>query len=247
LFIERLHDHESPFIDATGLHAGGLLGDVRHDPYQSGGLATSPHQLVEPGAIHLAHGGVLFIDELATLDMDTQQRLLTAFQEKQLSITGRSHGSSGTMVRTEPVPCDFVLVVAGNVPDLEKLHPALRSRIRGYGYEIAMANTMTDDSVNREKLARFVAQEVVKDGRIPHFSREAVEEVMKHARRLAGRPNALTTRFRELGGVIRAAGDVAVDEGMSLVLPFHVHKALESTRPLEEQIKQYDSIMKSGG
>ena len=28
------------FIDATGAHAGALLGDVRHDPFQSGGLET---------------------------------------------------------------------------------------------------------------------------------------------------------------------------------------------------------------
>ena len=27
----------APFFDATGAHAGALLGDVRHDPYQSGG------------------------------------------------------------------------------------------------------------------------------------------------------------------------------------------------------------------
>lgn len=247
LLIERAPAKEVPFIDATGLHAGGLLGDVRHDPYQSGSLATSPHQLVEPGAIHFAHGGILFIDELATLDTDTQQRLLTAFQEKKLSITGRNVGSSGTMVRTEPVPCDFILVLAGNLPDLEKLHPALRSRIRGYGYEIALADTMTDDPANREKLARFVAQEVEKDGRIPHFSREAVEVLIEQARRMAGRPHALTTRFRELGGLIRAAGDVAVDEGDLLVLPNHVHTAIESTRPLEEQIRRNDQMKKGGG
>ena len=32
----------APFVDATGLHAGALLGDVRHDPYQSGGVETPP-------------------------------------------------------------------------------------------------------------------------------------------------------------------------------------------------------------
>lgn len=120
-----------PFIDATGFHAGALLGDVRHDPFQSGGREAPPHQLVEPGAIHLAHGGVLFIDEVSTLSLESQQQLLTAIQEKQLLITGRSPGSSGSMVRTAPVPCDFVLVLAANMEDVQKMHPALRSRIRG--------------------------------------------------------------------------------------------------------------------
>lgn len=238
LLIDRSKDKSVPFVDATGLHAGGLLGDVRHDPYQSGKWAASPHSLVEPGAIHLAHGGVLFIDELATLDMETQQRLLTAFQEKELSITGRHAGSSGSMVRTEPVPCDFVLVIAGNLPDLEKLHPALRSRIRGYGYEIVMADSMEDNPANREKLARFVAQEVKKDGRIPHFTREAAEAVVEQARLWAGKPHSLTTRFRELGGLVRAAGDVAAAKGESLVLPCHVKKAMEMVRPVEEQLRK---------
>ncbi|SFJ21907.1 ATP-binding protein [Thermoflavimicrobium dichotomicum] len=238
LLVASSSSSSVPFIDATGWHAGGLLGDVRHDPYQSGNLATAPHHLVEPGAIHLAHGGVLFIDEVATLDIDTQQRLLTALQEKELSITGRNAGSSGTMVRTEPVPCDFVLVLAGNVPDLDKLHPALRSRIRGYGYEVVMADVMEDNAENREKLARFVAQEVAKDGYIPHFTREAVELVIQQARLWAGRDGKLSTRFRELGGLVRAAGDIAVDQGESLVLPVHVLQAMEMVRPAEEQIEE---------
>lgn len=42
-----LNENEVPFIDATGFHEGGLLGDVRHDPYQSGGSETLPYELVE--------------------------------------------------------------------------------------------------------------------------------------------------------------------------------------------------------
>ncbi|NQZ58532.1 MAG: sigma 54-interacting transcriptional regulator, partial [Lentisphaeraceae bacterium] len=85
---------QAPFIDATGSQAGALLGDVRHDPYQSGGYESAPHTLLEAGAVHRAHKGVLFIDEVSTLSMESQQNLLTAIQEKQLPIFGRSPGSS---------------------------------------------------------------------------------------------------------------------------------------------------------
>lgn len=84
-----------------------MLGDVRHDPYQSGGLGTPAHERVEPGMIHRAHKGVLFIDEISTLKMKTQQELLTAMQEKKYAITGQSETSSGAMVRSEAVPCDL--------------------------------------------------------------------------------------------------------------------------------------------
>ncbi|NMA44835.1 MAG: sigma 54-interacting transcriptional regulator, partial [Candidatus Diapherotrites archaeon] len=78
--------------------------------HNSGGLGTPPHLRVEPGMIHRASGGVLFIDEIATLSHKSQQELLTAMQEKKYSITGQSENSSGAMTRTDPIPTDFVLI-----------------------------------------------------------------------------------------------------------------------------------------
>jgi Lon-like ATP-dependent protease len=131
------------------------------------------------------------------------------------------------MVRTEPVPCDFVLVLAGNREDVDRIHPALRSRIRGYGYEIFTSDHMEDNPENRMKIARFVTQEIRKDGKIPEFSYEAVEQIILEAKRRAGKANRISLRLRELGGIIRAAGDVAVREGASRVSAEHVTKARE--------------------
>ncbi|HPP45382.1 MAG TPA: AAA family ATPase, partial [Methanomassiliicoccaceae archaeon] len=172
-----------PFVDATGAHAGALLGDVKHDPFQSGGLETPAHERLEVGAIHKASKGVLFIDEINMLRMESQQSLLTALQEGKFPITGQSERSSGAMVKSEPVPCDFVLVCAGNLDAIQGMHPALRSRIRGYGYEVFMRSTMEDTDANRDKLVRFVAQEVARDKKIPHFDKHAVGEIIKEAQR----------------------------------------------------------------
>ena len=188
----------APFMDATGAHAGALLGDVRHDPYQSGGLGTPAHERVESGMIHKAHKGVLYIDEIGTMSMKTQQELLSAMQEKKYAITGQSENSSGAMVRSQAVPCDFVLVASGNIQVLEGMHIAMRSRIRGYGYEVFMKDYMEDTEENRKKLVQFVAQEVKNDGRIPHFATDALDEIILEAKRRAGRKNALTLRLREL-------------------------------------------------
>ncbi len=63
LLVSNFERETAPYVDATGAHSGALLGDVRHDPYQSGGLETPAHDRVEAGAIHKANKGVLFIDE----------------------------------------------------------------------------------------------------------------------------------------------------------------------------------------
>ena len=235
LLVQHPAQH-APFVDATGLHAGALLGDVRHDPYQSGGVETPPHHLVEAGAIHRAHGGVLYMDEVSWLGLETQHHLLTAMQERQFAITGRSPGSSGAMVHTSPAPCDFTLVLAGNIEDLEQIHPALRSRIRGYGYEIYTHECMADTDDNQWLIARLVAQEVRRDGKIPHCSAAGVQAVIEAARQRGGEPGKLSCRFRELGGLIRIAGDIAVREGAQLITAAHVQRALTWSLPIEEQM-----------
>jgi Lon-like ATP-dependent protease len=225
-----------PFIEATAAHSGALLGDVRHDPFQSAGLETPPHQLVEAGAIHRAHKGVLYIDEINTLSLPSQQHLLTAIQEKKFQITGQSERSFGAMVKTEPVPCDFILVSAGNLDALNGMHPALRSRIRGYGYEIYLNSNMDDSYENREKLIRFVAQEVKKDGKIPHFDKQSVSEIIHEAQRRAGRKGKLSLRLRELGGLVRSAGDIAFENKEKIVKIEHVLSAKLTSKSLEQQV-----------
>jgi len=236
LLLSHTLDDKPPFIDATGAHAGALLGDVKHDPFQSGGLETPSHERVEVGAIHKANKGVLFIDEINILKLESQQSLLTALQEKEFPIIGQSERSSGAMVKTQPVPCEFILVAAGNLDAVSGMHPALRSRIRGYGYEIFMKSTMNDTHENREKLIRFVAQEVAKDKKIPHFDRNAVAEIIHEAQRRAGRRGQLSLRLRELGGLIRVAGDIAHEKHSDIVTHKHVILAKQIARTLEQQV-----------
>ena len=254
LLVDNSDKNKAPFVDASGAHAGALLGDVLHDPLQSGGLGTPAHERLIPGMIHRANGGVLFIDEIANLKPESQQELLTAIQEKKYPITGQSERSSGAMVRSEPVPTDFILVAAGNLETVRHMHPALRSRIRGYGYEVYMNDTIDDNKQNRNKIIQFIAQEVIKDNKIPHFSREAVSLIIEEAKKRAGTANKLTLKLRELGGLIRAAGDLALEQKSKLVSANHVLDAKKLARTLEQQVadkyienkKKYNIIRTEG-
>jgi Lon-like ATP-dependent protease len=254
LIVDNHGKGNAPFIDATGSRAGALLGDVKHDPLQSGGLGTPPHLRVEAGAVHRANKGVLFIDEIASLKLNWQQELLTAMQEKKYSITGQSEMSSGALVKTQPIPTDFVLVAAGNLPDMQQIHPALRSRIRGGGYEIYVEDSMEDSAENQQKLVQFVTQEVVKDGKIPHFTKEAVLEITEEARRFSGRRKKFTLNLRELGGLVRAAGDITLERKHALVERQDVIDAKKVFQSIESQLgkkiiehkKEYQTIMTSG-
>ena len=255
LLVNTSDQQTAPFEDATGAHAGALLGDVRHDPFQSGGMETPSHDRVEAGAIHKANKGVLYVDEINTLDIRSQQKLMTAIQEGEFSITGQSERSSGAMVQTEPVPCDFIMVAAGNMDAMENMHPALRSRIKGYGYEVYMDDTIDDTAEMRRKYARFVAQEVEKDGRLPHFTREAMEEVILEAQRRAGRKDHLTLELRNLGGLVRVAGDIARAKDAEYTTREDVLEAKDRSKSIEQQLadeyierrKDYELTVADGG
>jgi len=241
-----------PFVQATGASETELLGDVRHDPF--GGhpeIGTPAYMRVIPGAVHEAHEGVLFIDELPQIE-HLQSFILTAMQEKKFPITGRNPQSAGASVKVANVPCDFIFVGACNLGDVEKIIQPLRSRILGDGYEILLDTTMPDTEDNRYKLTQFVAQEIERDKRIPPASREAIEEIIKEARNRAftidGQRNALTLRLRDLGGIIRYAGDLAKIEESPLIEKKHIVQGIMEARPVEYQIEEsYGSLWKGLG
>lgn len=240
----------STFVQATGASETELLGDVRHDPYGSHPqIGSLPYTRVVPGAVHEAHEGVLFIDELSSLGK-LQRFLLTAMQEKKYPITGRNQSSTGSSVRVDSVPSDFILVAAVNFNDVQNILPPLRSRILGNGYEILMNSCMDDTEANRLKLIQFFAQEIVRDGRIPHADSGAIAEMIAYARRktkeIDGK-SGLTLRLRMLSGTLKMAGDIAASEGKGAITAEEIKFAIKNSRPIEEQASEkYGSWYRAG-
>ncbi len=219
----------SRFVRVSGASPAELLGDIKHDPYGSAtSLGVEAHKRVVPGAVHEAHEGILYVDEIAALGQ-YQKHLLTAMQEKKYPIVGRNPHSSGAAVRVDDVPCDFILFASCNLEDLQGILPPLRSRIRGNGYEIMLASWMAKTPENAESLVKFMAQTVADDGRIPHLSANGVGVVLELAEKMArefdGKMEAYTLRLRELGGLIRIAGDIAVQHQSEMIEAHHVTEA----------------------
>jgi Lon-like ATP-dependent protease len=99
-----------------------------------------------------------------------------------------------------------------------------------------MDDTIDDNPENRRKFVRFVAQEVIRDGSIPHFTDDAVSEIILQAQRSAGQEGKLTLQLRGLGGLVRNAGDIARDDRDSQVVKRkHVLEAKGISQSVEQQ------------
>ena len=136
------------------------------------------------------------------------------------------------------MPCDFVLFASCNIENLKNILPPLRSRIRGYGYEIMLDSWTNKSQEIINDFVKFMSHTVKEDGKIPHLTVKAVEHVLEVAEetslRLDGQKDALTLRLRELGGLIRIAGDLAVRDGSDFVLQGHIQQAEVLSRGIDE-------------
>lgn len=229
------------FIYTIGASETELLGDIKHDPY--GGhqqIGTPAYLRVTPGTIHEAHEGVLFVDEISTL-AHLQKYIYTAMQEKKYPISGRNPTSSGASIKVDDVPCDFILVAASNINDIHNILPPLRSRILGNGYEILLNTYMPDTTENKMKMTQFISMEIKKDGKIPEMTVEGVNEIISEAKRRAKlfdtADNSLTLRLRDLSGIIRLSGDIAIGLEHELIEGMDVRNAVKQGRTIEEQLK----------
>jgi len=141
----------------------------------------------------------------------------------------------------EGVPCNFIFVGACNINDIKRIIAPLRSRIRGDGYEVLMNAHMEDSPLNQKKTYQFIAQEILKDGKIPHAERAAVMLLLDESRNIARKidnERGLTLRLRNLAGIIKMAGDMAITEEKELIEKKDVEKAIVEAKPIEEKIKE---------
>jgi Lon-like ATP-dependent protease len=236
-----------PLVRASAYNVTKLLGDVKHCPL--GGkppLGTPPHKRIILGAIHEAHKGILYVDEIKTMPPEVQDYILTALQDKHLAISGRNPNSSGATVETNPIPCDFTLIMSGNMDDVNNLRAPLLDRV---DYKIVLKNKMENTQENRDKLLQFIVQEI-RNNNLNPMTYEACCEIVKIAQLLAGSKDKLTLRLRRLSNIIKMANDIAMGRNIKDIINEmseagveEIENEAKGREETEEDDKKLKSIM----
>ncbi len=222
-----------PLVRASAYNTTKLLGDIKHCPL--GGkppLGTPPHKRIILGAVHEAHRGILYVDEIKTMPLEVQDYILSALQDKVLPISGRNPNSSGATVETNPIPCDFTLIMSGNMDDVNNLRAPLLDRI---DYKIVLKSKMDNTQENRDKLLKFIVQEI-KNNNLNPMTYEACCEIVKIAQLLAGSRDKLTLRLRSLSNIIKMANDIAVGKDIHHMID-GIYDSIEEDREKSKEKK----------
>jgi predicted ATP-dependent protease len=99
---------------------------------------------------------------------------------------------------------------------------------------------MDDSAKNQQSTLQFIAQEIIKDGKIPHAERKAVMLLLDESRDIARRVDnakGLTLRLRNLTGIIKMAGDMATTAKKDIIEKKDVELAIKENKPIEEKVK----------
>ena len=227
-----------PLIRASAYNTTKLLGDIKHCPL--GGkppLGTPPHKRIILGAIHEAHKGVLYVDEIKTMPLEVQDYILSALQDKKLPISGRNPNSSGATVETNEIPCDFTLIMSGNMDDVNNLRAPLLDRV---DYKIILKNKIDNNQENRDMLLQFITQEI-RNNNLNPMSYEACCEIVRLAQRLAGSKDKLTLRLRLLSNIIKMASDIAEGKDIAKMIKEMDIKEGEDKKDIGKNIKNRKS------
>jgi Lon-like ATP-dependent protease len=182
-FVEL--DATTARFDERGI-ADPLIGSV-HDPIYQGagplGMAGIPQP--KPGAVTKAHGGMLFIDEIAELHPIQMNKLLKVLEDRKVILESAYYSSEDSNIPSHihdifqnGLPADFRLVGA-TTRSPEHIPPAIRSRCLEVYFHPLRADQLQKIA---ENAAKRVGIELDKEARnlicrYAHNGREAVNMI----------------------------------------------------------------------
>ena len=224
-----------PFVRAVS-NSRTLMGYVQHDPW-GGEYTRKYHERVILGSIHKAHQGFLYFDEIGTLSYGLQVRLLEVIEDKYSSITG--YGTSAGVVVSK-VKADFAVIFSGNLETTERLHIALRSRIKKEGYEIFMNKEIKDTHENRLQFLNFLRNELflynLKNKKNLSFSKDFLVSIFYVAKEMSSDRNQISLRLREVSGYILSSIETCITAEEKEVTSEHLLKIKEFKISVEKKV-----------
>ncbi|WP_107572293.1 ATP-binding protein [Clostridioides difficile] len=242
LFVDNgssKNKESAPVVVEINPSPANLFGKAEYD-YANGNIKTDFTKLLS-GAFHRANGGylVLYADQLLKYTM-SWEILKKTLQTKKVIL------ETQTAIKPENMPLDVKLVLIGSHYIYDILYRYDEDFEKYFKVFVDFDSEMDKNEGNEEGIARFIASQCDKNN-LRHFTKSAVEEVVKFSTRLSGDLEKLSTKFNKIMEVVIEGSAYAEFRNSEYTEQCDVKKAISEKRKRINRVETHmDESIENG-
>lgn len=242
LFVDNgssKNKESAPVVVEINPSPANLFGKAEYD-YANGNIKTDFTKLLS-GAFHRANGGylVLYADQLLKYTM-SWEILKKTLQTKKVIL------ETQTAIKPENMPLDVKLVLIGSHYIYDILYRYDEDFEKYFKVFVDFDSEMDKNEDNEEGIARFIAYQCDKNN-LRHFTKSAVEEVIKFSTRLSGDLEKLSTKFNKIMEVVIEGSAYAEFRNSEYTEQCDVKKAISEKRKRINRVETHmDESIENG-
>ena len=205
------------------------------------GVLSTDFTMIHSGSLHRANGGyiVLTAEELLQ-NIFSWEGLKRALMNRQVVIeeAGERLGFISTKgLKPEPLPLEVKVVLIGTNLVYHLLYTRVTEFKELFKVKAEFDTSMTRNRENTKKYASFICTFCERE-KLKHLDTSAVSKIVEYGSRLAEDKEKLSTKFSEIGDILREANFYATEEHSRYIKNVHIMRAVEEKSYRSNLIKE---------
>ncbi len=230
LIVEHDPQGGAPVIDESHPTYTNLIGKIERRARM--GVMYTDFMEIRGGAVLQANGGYLIVNAMDTLrqpfSWDALKRVIKT-GELTIEDPGEFYGFATAGLRPEPIPVSVKVIMVGPPMAYHLLQTYEEDFSKLFKVKVDFDTEVVRSEQQDRQYARFISKLCREEG-LPHFSADAVSEVIQQGLRFADRHDRLSLRFSLISDLIREAGYWARKDGHPFVTRADVDAAVTHKR-----------------
>lgn len=233
----------APVIMETNPNYQNLVGRTEKEA-QFGALVTD-FTMIRSGSLHKANNGFLIIPvEDLLRNPFSYEGLKRALRDQKIVMEEpqERYGFISTKsLKPEPIPLHIKVILIGNPYLYQQLFILDTDFKELFKVKAEFDTTMVRNEENVQKYSAFVCTLCQKEN-LKHLDKLALAKLIEYSQRIAQDQKKLSTRFAEVGDIVREANFYADQEKSDVIMEEHVRKAIEEkvyrSKLVQEKIQE---------
>ncbi len=228
VLVDRRGLEGCPIVHETAPTVSGIFGTIERMPIAPGVFVTD-HTMIRSGSLLEADGGFLIIaaeDALSDPGVSAHLRRVLKHRRLEIRASESTQGMPGINLLPEAIDLDVKVILVGDWRLYEMLYGASPEFAETFRVKAEFEPDMDAAPPNLRHYCRVATRIAKKAGTLP-VSRSGLVALVEHGVRASGRQGKITTRFSEVGEVIREADYWASRGPAREIGAEHVRRAID--------------------